>query len=349
MKIERLQLKNFRNFKNIDFCPGKNINYIYGLNGVGKTNLVESISFLSLGKSYKGVNDKILINTEEETFYLKAMTEDNNSFEIGVDKKNKIRKHNAIEIKRASDYIGRLKSVIFSVEDLDLIRGLPSDKRKYLDIVISQVDPLYLEMAISYKHLLEQKNIELKKEYPNKIYLCTLNEQLTQCIDYIQTKRKEFFDFINANIENIFNYVTNQNHAIRVGYITNISTMELNNLLDTEIQKRNAYYGIHRDSFRIKLDDLDAEDYSSQGQQRILVLCLKILQLKYIIYKTKIEPIFILDDVFSEIDEEKISRLLNYIYEINCQTFITTTELKNRKDYIDYFLIENEKIKKITD
>ena len=310
---------------------------------------MESISFLSLGKSYKGVNDKILINTEEETFYLKAITEDNNSFEIGVDKKTKIRKHNSIEIKKASDYIGRLKSVIFSVEDLDLIRGLPADKRKYLDIVISQVDPIYLEMAISYKHLLEQKNIELKKDFPNRVYLTTLNEQLMNCISYIQVRRKEFFDFINENINHIFNYITDQENIIEVRYVTNIGTVSLNNLLETEIQKKNAYYGIHRDSFRIKLNGLDAEDYSSQGQQRILVLCLKILQLKYIIFKTKVEPIFILDDVFSEIDELKINKLLTYVYEMNCQTFITTTELKNKKDYIYYFLIENLQIKKITD
>ena len=349
MKINKVQLKNFRNFKNMDFYPGKNINYIYGLNGVGKTNLVESISFLSLGKSYKGINDRILINTEENVFYLKCDTDNNQSFEIGVDQKHKVRKHNGIEIKRASDYIGKLKSVIFSVEDLDLIRGTPADKRKYLDIVISQVDPIYLDAVITYKHLLEQKNIELKKDFPNKVYLFTLNGQLMKCIEYIQSKRKELFEYINENIESIFNYITEQQHSIEIKYTTNIGTVGINEFIDSEIQKKNAYYGIHRDTFRLKLDGLDAEDFSSQGQQRILVLCLKILQLKYIVFKTKTEPIFILDDVFSEIDEKKINKLLTYIYEMNCQTFITTTELKDKKDYIDYFLIENCQIKKITD
>lgn len=345
MKIQKLLLNNYRNFNNIEFYPEENINYIYGLNGVGKTNLIESLSYLSLGKSYKGIQDKILVKNGQDFFYIKAETTDNSSFEVGVNNKTKVRKHNGIEIKKASDYVGLLKSVIFSTDDLLLIRGTPQDKRKFLDILLSQVDNRYLVYAVTVKQLIEQKNIELKKDYPNRDYLLSINEQLFPLLQYIQEKRNHFIEYLNNCMTDIYQYVSEQNKNISIKYYSNIKeSFNFNEVIEEEINRKNAYYGIHRDTFKIYLDGLDADDYASQGQQRLLILCLKILQVQYIVQETKEIPIFILDDVFSELDKQKIKRFLLYIKDISCQTFITSTEYLEKEDFISYFCLSADNV-----
>jgi DNA replication and repair protein RecF len=230
-----------------------------------------------------------------------------------------------------------------------LIKGTPQDKRKFLDVLLSQTDNRYLNYAVIVKQLIEQKNLELKKESPNRNYLHSINEQLYPLLLYIQEKRKYFIEFVNEYIEEIYQYITEQSKSICLKYNSNIDVnFNFNNVLGDEINKRNAYYGVHRDTFKIFLDNLDAEDYASQGQQRLLILCLKILQVKYIIQETKEVPIFILDDVFSELDKEKIKRFLVYIQNLSCQTFITATEYTYKEDFISYYYLSSNGIKKET-
>ena len=346
MILKKIILNNFRNFNTLVFEPVSGINYIYGLNGEGKTNIVEAISYLSLSKSYKNVTDKIIKNQEAEFFYVKGFL-DTCTLEIGVNSNEKVRKKDGIIIHRSRDYVGNLKSVIFSIEDLTLVNGVPGDKRRYLDILLSQIEPLYLENAIVYKHLIEQKNTELKKEQPNQIYIMSLNEQLLQIMQYIQLKRAAFLDYINENITRVYNLLTQTTDCISVKYTSNVTEqLQLDEYIQYEIYKKTSFYGTHRDNFKIFINNFCAEDFASQGQQKILVLCLKILQCMYVIDKTKHIPIFILDDVFSELDYEKRELLLELLKDMSCQTFITTTEIYNKKDYVSYFKVQNKNIEK---
>lgn len=339
MNIERLCLNNFRNFKNIIFEPNANINYIYGKNGVGKTNLVESISYLSIGKSYKNVSDKILMNKDSNHFYIKLEKDVNDIVEIGVDDKRKLKKHNGVEVKKSLDFVGIVKTIVFSAKDLDVVSGSPQEKRKFLDVFLSQIDKHYLYSLNNYKYLLEQKNKILKENSVDRNYLRILNEQLQEISTEIRTKRADFLAYVNQKLEETFMFLTTEEHKAEIIYQTN-SQENINNYMEEEILKRFSIIGIHRDKFQINVDGYDANSYSSQGQKRLICLATKLIQNTYVQEKINTNPILILDDVFSELDNKKIDKLIEYLQSLENQIFITTTE-KKLYPGITYFCLKN--------
>lgn len=331
MYLEKINIQNFRNIKkaNIEFSPYTNI--IYGNNGEGKTSIVEALGFLGLCKSFKNTQDKNLINFDDKYFYIKGNIKLDNlsdmELETSYDGESKKKKRNSVEILKVKDYIGYLRLVIFSIEDLNLVKGAPQYKRSFLDQTLSQINYQFLEYSINYKKLITIKNALLKNENIDRLYLSTINFELEKNMYYIQTLRKDFIDFINNNINNLYSALSGTEDILHISYKTNINNeTKLDNYFEVEKKRQNSLFGTHRDDFVVKLNGKSIEDFGSQGQQRLAIICLKIMQLQYLKEKGKYTPILLLDDVFSEIDKEKMITTLNYISNENYQVIITTTE-----------------------
>lgn len=362
MILKNIRLKNFRNYNDIFISFDSNINIIYGENGQGKTNLLESIYFLSLTKSYRTFNDSNLIKNNE--FFLKIKGVFFNELlpfncDIYVDKNKKNLKIDETEFKKIDDYIKNMNIIIFHPEDLQLIKGNPIDRRRYLNIQLSQINKKYLSILNSYEKLLKQRNKLLKKmqkkQKVDNIYFEIITDNLIEKAIYIYKNRKNYIENINVNSSKIFfdiSKISDFNIKYKSNMFLNCEIDELKdkiknnfeNLKENEIKYGTTLIGPHRDDFEFNIGNKNMRIYSSQGQQRMAVISLKLSEIPiFKIYK-KTYPILLLDDVFSELDYKKINNLLKYIIN-NIQVFITVNELKN----INKKILKKAKLIKIED
>lgn len=360
MFIENIHAENFRNITQIDLNFNKNINIIYGDNGQGKTNILELIHYLSLTKSFRTNKDSPLLNINNSFFYISAnvkKSEDKKLIEIGCDIEKKKLKINGVEKKKSIDFIGNLNTVSFTPEDLTLIKGSPSERRKYLDILLCQLDRIYYLNLSKYKKNIQNKNKLLKtKPFGYEQLITSYNYILSESAEYIWKKRIEALTEISKLSTEFIRNIFNENFNVDLSYSSildihlNASTKEdffnfLEQNKSKEIRKSVSIYGPHKDDIRIESNGLDCKLYSSQGQQRLIAISMKLGQINYI-YKIKNEkPILLLDDVFSEIDLGKINKLLKYLEEISIQTFITTTYNDSINENYSYFQIIDGNLK----
>lgn len=356
MYIKRVKLKNFRNYDMLDIEFKKDFNLIYGDNAQGKTNILESIYLTSLGKSFQTSQDTELIkigenNAKVEVEYKTKDREGKITCEIADKKTFYI---NGIKQKKVSDIIGKINLVLFYPDNINIIKGPPQERRKFLDIMISQLKPNYLHLLNRYKKTLEQRNAYLKQiKFDNKPkdMLELWDERLADYSYQIYTYRKEFIKKIQEKIEEIHNMITNcgkQHEKIKLKYITSGENKEefyknlINNrLIDTK--RGFTQSGVHRDDFKIYINDKEVDTYGSQGQQRTAVLSLKLTELNIIEDETGEEPILLLDDFMSELDENRRNNLTKAIK--NNQVFITCTDkiIVQQKNNTVYH-IENAKL-----
>lgn len=352
MILKSIKLKNYRNYENLDLKLSPNINIIYGNNAQGKTNLLESIYVLAFTRSHRiFADDNLVMNNKNNCLisgiidddgidsYLKISILDNQK-KIYIDDKN---------IKKLSDYISKMNVIIFFPEDLYIIKGNPKERRKFLDNEITQFINGYYELIIDYNKILKIRNEYLKKiNYGEKI-----NEQYFNIIsDYLIKKgtlifkiRYKFLNQINKNISKVFyNIMKLKNFYIK--YENNISFSSLDDDIekifskrlkqnyDNDVKNGSTSVGPHRDDFVFCIENNNIKEYGSQGQQRIAIIAFKLAELLLFQNNKKINPILLLDDVFSELDDRKKNNLLKYINN-NTQVIITTTDLnKINKDLL---------------
>jgi len=368
MNITNLKLQNYRNYNNLEIDFDKNLNIIIGNNAAGKTNILESIYVLAITKSHITKKDKSMIKLGEIFANITGninYKDSKKKLSINLNEEGKIVKINNKEIKRISEYISKLNIIIFSPDDLKLIKDNASYRRRFLNIEISQINKNYLKEVNDYNNLLKNRNNILKKmkenNYSDEIYLDVLNNKLSELCAFIYLKRKDYIDKINKKISSIYNYLTG-NNSLKLKYLTNFTEetenyeeiknnflKKLQKNLNKEIMYGMTLYGIHRDDFLFCLNDKSLIMYGSQGQQRCSVLSLKLSEVEIFREITKEAPILLLDDIFSEIDNNKKNKLLTYINN-DIQTIITTTDLnkiqKKIKDVAKIFVIEDGNIKK---
>jgi len=368
MNITNLKLQNYRNYNNLEIDFDKNLNIIIGNNAAGKTNILESIYVLAITKSHITKKDKSMIKLGEIFANITGninYKDSKKKLSINLNEEGKIVKINNKEIKRISEYISKLNIIIFSPDDLKLIKDNASYRRRFLNIEISQINKNYLKEVNDYNNLLKNRNNILKKmkenNYSDEIYLDVLNNKLSELCASIYLKRKDYIDKINKKISSIYNYLTG-NNSLKLKYLTNFTEetenyeeiknnflKKLQKNLNKEIMYGMTLYGIHRDDFLFCLNDKSLIMYGSQGQQRCSVLSLKLSEVEIFREITKEAPILLLDDIFSEIDNNKKNKLLTYINN-DIQTIITTTDLnkiqKKIKDVAKIFVIEDGNIKK---
>lgn len=349
MYLQELTLKNFRNYENINIEFDRNTNVFIGENGQGKTNIIESIFFSSFLKSHRTNKNMDLIKFDEKQFLIeiKLYLDNSKKINIKVLLDNTSKKNifiNNIKTLKVSDFIGSIKSIIFSPEDLKLIKESPMIRRKFLDMSISQIDNKYLKFIIDYNKLMSMKNNLLKKEIIDERLLDVYDEQISFCSNFIIRKRFEYIEILQEISRILHEKISDFKEKLSIKYVNflNVNFKNLHTDIDItgnifDILKRNrkidkirkfSTVGIHRDDFSVFLNDRQMINYSSQGQQRSAVISIKFAIVEIIKKMTNEYPVLLLDDMLSELDKNRRNFILNFIE--NTQTFITCTELQEK-------------------
>lgn len=312
--IKTISLRNFRNHSHLDLTIEKPLIYIYGANGSGKTSILESIYFCATTKSHRAVDEKEMIQIDKPFAQVKIATE-KHRYEITLSKDGKRISVDGIEKRRISEFIGHLTVVMFAPSDLKLITGTPSDRRQFLDLEMSQLNLQYVHTLNKYKKILKQRNALLKRIQKNDDYtfLDILGEQLYETGVQIISKRKAFVDKLNTHLK--VKYQLFSNHDISLIYKFDVDEKAFKKHLEkqqkTDIMYQTTLAGPHRDDFYVDFNGFDARRYASQGQQRLIVIALKLGLLSLIEKETEKQAILLLDDVLSELDPEKQQTFIN--------------------------------------
>jgi len=353
MLIKNLTLQNFRNHKILGINFDDNLTFIYGENGLGKTNILEAIHLLSTTKSLRSEYDKDLILHNQLFLRIKSEienTEDKYNLELTVERSNDFNNKSSKKVKvnqvakSVSTFSGILKSVIFTPADLDLIFSTPSSRRKYLDLIFYQISYTYKKSILEYTKALKQRNklLEIIKETGRgKEQLDFWTEFLIKEGTKIQKERDEIFNFLNENINSLNEKFELNNFEIKFVYIKNeISKENFEVYSQKEFILCTTLIGPHKDDFEIQMNRKDISQFGSRGQQRMALTALKILELDFIYKKTGEKPILLLDDIFSELDEKHKKAILKIIKEQ--QTIITSVYKLKEIDDLNCTIINME-------
>ena len=361
MFIKELKIVNFRNYKTLDIKLSNHINIIYGNNAQGKTNILESIYVLGITKSHRSFTLEDLIMNGESQAKISGNVEKNgieSLYEINLNTMKKKYKIDSDEIKKTSDYISNMNIIIFYPEDLEIIKGSPDIRRRYLNLELSQLYNNYYRVLNDYNKLLKIRNDYLKKMQKgikvDENYFMIVSEYLIDKAVFIYRARNKFINKLNSYATKIFWEIMHL-EGFNLKYKTNFDFKEyteseikeqlkakFESEKSAEAKSGNTLYGPHRDDFEFYLGNNNLKSYGSQGQQRVAVLSIKLAEIEIFKNYSKTSPILLLDDVFSELDDEKKNNLLKYIKD-DIQTIITTTDLEN----IDDAIIKKSKLFKI--
>ena len=360
MKINNISLINFRNYEKLNINFGDHLNIFYGKNGSGKTNLVEAIYLLALTKSYRISNDKLLIKkgsikTKINGEILK--NDDTTKYSVSIGNEGKIVEINNTKIDKISDYVSKINIILFSPIDTRLIDATPSDRRKMLNIEISQINKEYLIVLANYNKILKQRNFYLRSLYINGnndlSYLNILTNKLIEYGLLINKYRMEFINNINTYISDIYSDIF-KSGELKIKYnsyyngkneIKLLKSYQQNYKKEMEIGK--TLLGIHHDDIEFIIDNNNLKEWGSEGQRKNAIISFKLAEIKVVNNIKKYNPILILDDLFSELDQEKIKNILKLL-DKEVQTFITTTEInkvdKKIKKSANIYYVENGNI-----
>lgn len=338
MKIKSLKLKNFRNYDilNLDFDDSTNI--FYGNNAQGKTNILESVYLCGTTKSHRGTKDRDMILFGQDEAHIEAFIEKRGIiYQIDIHLKKNSPKGIAINkmpIKKASELFGVVNIVFFSPEDLNIIKNGPSERRRFIDLELSQLDKVYLSNLSNYNRIINQRNHLLKdivrQEHTEKGLLDTLDIWDIQLAEYgeklIETRNK-FINQVNEIISDIHCRLTGNTEKIEVSYEPDTGEMSLLDSLkkyrERDMRMKSTTCGPHRDDICFVTNGIDIRKFGSQGQQRTAALSLKLSEIELVKMSVKDTPVLLLDDVLSELDKYRQNYLLESIHDI--QTLITCT------------------------
>ena len=336
MKIKQLKLKNYRNYNLLELEFDSSTNIFYGDNAQGKTNILESIYLCGTTKSHRGTKDKDLIKFGEEESHIEAIVEKNEvPFKIDIHLKKNSPKGiaiNKIPIRRASELFGIINIVFFSPEDLNIIKNGPSERRKFIDLELAQLDKVYLSDLSNYNRIVNQRNKLLKDSYNKQELLDTLevwDMQLSHYGKKIIDRRNLFISQLNEIVGKVHERLTGGKETLYISYEPSNSDMDLEQAIkknrERDIRMKSTSVGPHRDDICFMVGELDIRKFGSQGQQRTAALSLKLSEIELVKNIIKDKPILLLDDVLSELDKNRQNYLLDSIRDI--QTLITCTGL----------------------
>lgn len=370
MHIQQLTLKQYRNCDQLNLKFDDKINVIIGENAQGKTNLMEAIYVLGFSKSHRTPRDKELIQWDAEYAKIEgSVWKRHRQFplEIIISSKGKKAKLNHLEQKRLSDYIGALNIVMFAPEDLNLVKGSPQVRRRFIDMEIGQVQPIYIYHLGQYQKVLKQRNHLLKdlqrKKHSDRTMLQVLTDQLIEHAALIIEKRFIFLDLLQKWAQPIHQGISRGLEKLEITYqasihvseelnkakIVNIYHEKFAEVENREVERGTTLIGPHRDDLVFSVNGKDVQTYGSQGQQRTTALSLKLAEIELIHSEVGEYPILLLDDVLSELDDFRQSHLLHTI-QGKVQTFVSTTSVNGIQhetlEKAELFRIENGKVVK---
>jgi len=354
MKILNLKLLNFRSYASIFFNFDSNLNIIYGLNGSGKTNIVEAIYSLSLTKSFRSNNDSLMIMNGKNVCKVEANIRQNteeNNYQLILQNHEKKLKINEKKVDKISDYVSNMFMILFNPDDLRIIKDSPALRRKFLNIELSQLDRNYILYLNGYNKLLKQRNIYLKEMYINgtlsKNYLNILTEKL---VDYglkIFEIRKKFLSEIKKHIGSKYLSIF-EDGKLNIEYKSDyhLSKDEIMKKYEMNLKKDmflgKTCFGVHRDDIEFILDGMSLKDCGSEGQQKNALIALKLSEIDIVKNIKGYYPLLIFDDLSSELDKNKINNIISMLSD-KVQTFITTTSI----DYFSDDVLKKAKLIKV--
>lgn len=354
MMIKSIELANFRNYENlyIEFTNGTNI--LFGDNAQGKTNVLESAYVSGTTKSHKCSNDRDMIRFSENESHIRTFVLKNDKeFQIDIHlKKNRSKgiAVNRVPIRKAGSLFGILNIVFFSPEDLSIIKNGPSQRRRFLDLELCQLDKIYLSDLANYNRVLNQRNKLLKDIGFHKEWMDTLSVWDMQLIEYgkrIIERRKIFVEELSEIVRKIHKNISGNREELILTYEPDTDAelfeTELANMQEKDLKYAQTSKGPHRDDLLFKIGDIDIRKFGSQGQQRTSALSLKLSEIELVKKLIHDTPVLLLDDVLSELDSSRQNYLLGSIHDI--QTIITCTGLdefvKNRFQIDRVFEVKN--------
>lgn len=352
MFLKAINVKNIRVFENLEIEFNNDLNIIYGLNGQGKTSLLEAIHYLSLTKSFRVNKDSIVMRSESDFFDVSGNFLDQN------DSITKLRiyfsgnegKHafiNSNKVKLFSELVGMFPLVLLSLDDLELTYGVPAYRRKFLDVLLSQLYPGYLHNLRNYKQSVSQKNKLLSAEKNiDKEELDVWNKQLVSYGSEVLQQRVKFIEFSNKHISSKYVDISNKNERIQIKYNSTVPGICAESSIDevkklfseilnvshmNEIRRKVSLFGPHKDDLGFLINDFPFKSHGSQGENKSFLLALKMVEGDYIKQVSNKRPLCLFDDIFGELDNKRIENLIGLIKNQG-QTFITTTEINKFKN-----------------
>lgn len=368
MVLENLHLLYFKNYEEADLLFSPHINCFIGDNGSGKTNLLDAIYYLSIGKSAFTASDLQNIKQSEDYFMVKgrfdALTHKDTiqcTFRSG---QKKIITHNKLAYEKISEHIGKYPVVLISPYDTDLIREGSEERRKYFDSLISQLNPTYLNELIAYNYILKQRNSLLKqfadRNYFDKEYLQILDEQLVPAGEYIAKVRQTFLESFEPVFQKHYQHLSGSTETVTLAYKSELPNQNFAYLLSQAQRKdlllQRTTVGPHKDDFVFLMDTLAVKNFGSQGQQKSYVIALKLAQFEIVAQQKGQKPLLLLDDIFDRLDEKRIGKLLAMVAAHTFgQLFITDSHLERTQrlvgtvsDQIFNFGVSNGGVQLIT-
>ncbi|MFD2616586.1 DNA replication/repair protein RecF [Terrilactibacillus laevilacticus] len=348
MKLESITLTNFRNYHQLSLSFSSSVNVFLGENAQGKTNLLEAIYVLAMAKSHRTPHDKELIKWDSDYGKIEGRLMKRNRsipLELIISKKGKKAKVNHLEQSKLSHYVGMCNVVIFAPEDLNLVKGSPGLRRRFIDMEIGQIKPIYIHELSQYQKILQQRNALLKdlstKRSSMTAMLDILTEQLIELAAQITIRRFQFIESLRGWAKKVHASISRGMEDLDIAYISStpnvLENMELSKLKEEfvkgfqtvrerEIQRGMTLIGPHRDDLQFEINHRDVQTYGSQGQQRTTALSLKLAEIELINQEIGEYPLLLLDDVLSELDDFRQTHLLE-TFKQKVQTFVTTTNV----------------------
>ncbi|MBQ8947315.1 MAG: DNA replication/repair protein RecF [Lachnospiraceae bacterium] len=338
MIIKSLELMDFRNYEALNIQFGSGINILYGDNAQGKTNILEAIFLSATTKSHRGTKDKDIIRFGAEEGHIRLHLLNSENVESRIDihiRKSKTKgiAIDGVKLKKATELLGKLNVVLFSPEDLDIIKGGPGERRRFTDMELCQLDDFYIYNLNNYNKIVNQRNNLLKDLYFNPSLKETIGIWDSQLVSYgskVIERRQSFVDQLNDVIGPVHEKLSGGRESLRIIYDPNVSIenfeKELSASTDKDIKSKMTNVGPHRDDFIFMIGDLDVRRFGSQGQQRTAALSLKLAEIDIVKKLANDTPVLLLDDVLSELDTGRQNFLLDSIGDV--QTIVTCTGLE---------------------
>lgn len=346
MWLESIQLQHYRNYDALDLNFSNSINVFLGENAQGKTNLIESIYCLGLARSHRTNKDRELIQWQQDFARISGKVSRRGQslpLQLSLSKNGKMAKINHLEQKKLSNYIGQLNVILFAPEDLSLVKGSPAIRRQFIDRELGQLDRVYLYHLAQYQKILKQRNEYLKMiqhKTPDFVFLDILNEQLATEGAEVLMRRQSFVVQLREWASPIQSEISKGREDLSIIYESKVDIEEHKNVeavyqellglyrseQEHDLRQKTTTIGPHRDDLRFQINGRSVKQFGSQGQQRTVALSLKLAEIDLMKKITGEYPILLLDDVLSELDDERQTHLLTTIQN-KVQTFLTTTSL----------------------
>lgn len=354
LRLRRLTLTQFKNYDRFDTSFTSDVVGISGSNGKGKTNLLDAIYYACFTRSYFSANEALNIQRSTDGFRIVALFErDGEELEVVCVYRPGVRKEisvNGVPYEKFSQHLGRFPVVMIAPDDANIITGGSEGRRKFLDAMMSQVDPEFLQLLIRYNHLLLQRNALLKswRHQPQEELLNVLNIQMVQPAEVIFQKRKSFLEALIPRVERFYEEISRVNEAVKLSYSSQLQHADMNLLLNEHFQKdmllQRSTAGIHKDDLLITLDELPFKSHASQGQRKSMLFALKLAEYEMIRHYKK-DCILLLDDVFEKLDADRMRNLMNWVcLENEGQVFITDTHPQRLRDAFHHMGITAQEV-----